>query len=178
MSGSSAPAAPPDDEELTLADRLGDQLVRFLRLVGRNHTHLPEVYKEGIEKVGYVLLWRLVTEGPQRTTALAEAVHSDISTISRQVTALVKQGWVERTQDPEDGRAFLLAATDAGVHIYERIRDRRNEHMARILSRWPADDRHQLVELLDRFNNDFEDYLPRAQGEGGTTTQQRGEKVG
>ncbi|HEY3503178.1 MAG TPA: MarR family transcriptional regulator [Actinocatenispora sp.] len=160
-----------------LADRLGDQLVRFLRLVGRNHTHLPEVYQEGIEKVGYVLLWRLVAEGPQRTTALAEAVHSDISTISRQATALVKQGWVERTQDPEDGRAHLLAATDAGVRVYERIRERRNAHMARVLAHWPAHDRHQLVELLDRFNNDFETYLPRAHGDCGST-QQRGEKVG
>jgi DNA-binding MarR family transcriptional regulator len=176
VSGPSASTA-PSDEELELAERLGDQLMRFLRLVGRNHTHLPEVYQAGIEKVGYVLLWRLVAKGPQRATALAEAVYSDISTISRQVAALVKHGWVERQPDPDDGRASLLAATDAGREIFHRIRERRNCHMARTLAHWSPDERRQLVGLLDRFINDFEDYLPRAQAEQ-TETLQRGEKVG
>jgi DNA-binding MarR family transcriptional regulator len=175
MSGST-PATPPD-EELALADRLGDQLVRFLRLVGRNHTNLPELYQAGIEKVGYVLLWRLAADGPQRTTALAEAVHSDISTISRQVTALVTQGWVERTPDPEDGRAYLLAPTEDGRRVYRRIRKRRNEHMAHVLAGWGDEDRRELLTLLDRLNDDFEEYLLRVH-EGCSEKQQRGEKVG
>ena len=51
-------------------------------------------------------------EGPHRSNALAEAVHSDPSTVSRQIAALVKVGYVERRPDPADGRACLLAATD------------------------------------------------------------------
>ncbi len=169
MSGSYAPST--TDEELQLADRLGDQMVRFLRLVGHGRNQLSEVYQAGIEKVGYVLLWHLVCDGPQRTTSLADAVHSDISTVSRQVTALVKQGWVERTPDPDDGRAYLLAASDAGRRIFQRIREQRNAHMAQVLAGWPAAERDELVRMLEKFNNDFESYLPRAQGQRGTTSQ-------
>lgn len=149
------------DERLELADGLGRQLTRFMRLVGRNHAHLPEVYREGLEKVGYVLLSQLVHGGPHRVTAVAEAVHLDISTVSRQVADLIKAGWVERQQDPDDGRAFLLAATEQGLAVFERISARRNEHMARVLDSWTIADRQLLTDLLDRFNNDFEDYLPR-----------------
>jgi DNA-binding MarR family transcriptional regulator len=148
-------------ERLALADRLGRQLMRFMRLVGRNHAHLPEVYREGLEKVGYVLLGQLVSEGPRRVTAVAEAVHLDISTVSRQVADLIKAGWVERQPDPEDGRAFLLATTEQGREVFERIRARRNEHIALVLDGWTTDDRQHLIDLLARFNNDFEDYLPR-----------------
>lgn len=110
-----------------------------------------------------MLLWRLALEGPLRTTALAEAVHSDISTVSRHVTALVSQGWISRMPDPDDGRAYLLVVTDDGRQIFERIRARRNEHMARALTDWPDAERVELIRLLERFNDDLERYLPRAQ---------------
>jgi hypothetical protein len=58
-------------------------------------------------------------DGPRRAGALADAVHSDPSTISRQIGHLVKLGYVERTADPEDGRATLLAATDEGRRVLE-----------------------------------------------------------
>ena len=53
----------------------------------------------------HFLLVHLVKGGPQRSGALAEAVHSDPSTISRQVAHLVRLGLVERTADPEDREA-------------------------------------------------------------------------
>jgi DNA-binding MarR family transcriptional regulator len=152
------------DERLELADSLGRQLMRFMRLVGRNHAHLPEVYREGLEKVGYVLLAALSNGGPRRVTAVAEAVHLDVSTVSRQVADLIKAGWVERQHDPDDGRAYLLAV---------RIRERRNEHMARVLDGWTAAERQQLIDLLDRFNTDFEDYLPRVLDAHGCPDKQR-----
>lgn len=160
MLGSTVPTRQLDD--LDLADSVCHQLHRFIRLIGRKHTQLPKVYDEGIERVGFVLLTHLALEGPSRTTTLAEAVHSDISTVSRQVTALVKRGLIERRPDPLDGRACLLAATAEGQGVFERIRNRRNEHVAKLLASWPLTDRQQLIRLLARFNDDFEEYLPRA----------------
>jgi DNA-binding MarR family transcriptional regulator len=164
------------DEDLALASRLGDQLARFLRLVGRGHANFPEVYREGVEKVGYILLWHLVAEGPQRTTALAEAVHSDISTISRQVTALVRHGWVERRPDPDDGRACLLAVTDTGRRAFEDIRRRRDTHMARIMDGWRHEERGELARLVERLNDDMESYLRRGQSGCGSELNTRGEE--
>lgn len=138
----------------------------------RGHNSISDAYQEGVERIGYVLLSVLVSDGPQRTTGLAEAVHSDISTVSRQVTALVKKGWIERTPDPADGRAWQLAATDAGRRVYERIRQRRNEHIAWMLDGWPHRDFDELIVLLERFNTDFDTYLPQLAG---TELNTRGE---
>lgn len=167
------------DEDLALASRLGDQLARFLRLVGRGHSHFPDVYREGVEKVGYVLLWQLVAEGPQRMTALAEAVHSDISTVSRQVTALVRHGWIERRPDPGDGRACLLAVTHTGRQAYESIRHRRDAHMTRVMDGWQYEERGELARLVTRLNDDLESYLRHAHERGleqcGPELNKRGE---
>jgi DNA-binding MarR family transcriptional regulator len=83
-------------------------------------------------------------------------VHSDPSTISRQVAQLVRLGFVERTADPEDGRATLLAATDEGRRVFEENRRIRNERIAEMLADWSVADRRNLAELLDRFSTAFE----------------------
>jgi DNA-binding MarR family transcriptional regulator len=106
------------------------------------------------------LLGSLVFDGPRRMTALAEAVHSDPSTVSRQVSSLVADGLVERQADPEDGRACLLAATAQGHELFAELRRKRTEHLAALLSGWDRDDQLRLVELFGRLNSDIENYQP------------------
>ena len=50
--------------------------------------------------------------------------------MSRVVAALEEQGYVERTADPEDGRAKLLSATPEGIELIRNARTRK----ARLLS--------------------------------------------
>ncbi|KAA2251388.1 winged helix-turn-helix transcriptional regulator [Solihabitans fulvus] len=152
--------AAQDAPHLDTADELGFQLVRFIRLVGRASAQFTTAQKGGIERASYALLAHLVLDGPQRTTALAEAVHSDTSTVSRQSGALVQHGLVERRADPDDGRACLLAATERGTRVFEHNRRERNRHIARLTDHWPDEDRRTLVTLLDRFNSDCETYRP------------------
>jgi DNA-binding MarR family transcriptional regulator len=83
-------------------------------------------------------------------------VHSDPSTISRQVAHLVRLGLVERMADPEDGRATLLTATDEGRRVFEENRRIRIERFAEMLSDWAVEDRRRFAELLGRFSTAFE----------------------
>jgi DNA-binding MarR family transcriptional regulator len=147
-------------QDLAIADELAHQLIRLVSMTSRAKAQFTSVAADGIERAAYALLAHLVREGPQRTTALADAVHSDTSTVSRQVSALVQQGLVERKADPEDGRACLLVATDAGQRIFDRARAERTRHLSALLAEWPQSDRRTLVMLLDRFNDDFENYHP------------------
>ncbi|HKN96876.1 MAG TPA: MarR family winged helix-turn-helix transcriptional regulator [Pseudonocardiaceae bacterium] len=139
------------------AEAVVDQVVRFVRLMKRAHARFAS-HSDGVEHAAYVLLAVLATEGPQRTTALAEAVHSDTSTVSRQVGALVRHGLVERQADPADGRACLLAATPAGLATYENERRTRTRRMADVLSHWSSEDLRTVTELLTRLNTDIETY--------------------
>lgn len=151
-------------ERLDNADQLGLQLVRFLRLLERAHHQFndkPHGQAHGVEKAGYMLMAHLVLNGPQRTSALADAVHSDPSTVSRQVAQLVRAGLVERRADPLDGRACLLAATDAGTQLFDNLRAQRNQHIDQMLGAWSMERRLQLVELFDALNTDIENYRPQ-----------------
>jgi DNA-binding MarR family transcriptional regulator len=148
--------AVPSDDDLDLADEVSGQLIRLLRLMDRKQAQYQAEHPDAVERATYVLLVHLVKGGPQRAGALAEAVHSDPSTISRQVAHLVRLGLVERTADPEDGRATLLAATDEGRRVFEENRRVRIERIAEMLDDWSVADRHKLAELLGRFTTAFE----------------------
>ena len=156
--GARAGLSIPDgaDERWTTSDRISLQLVRLIRLMERKRLSKGRVGDDGIERAAYVLLTRLVIDGPHRSNALAEAVHSDPSTVSRQVAALVRIGYVERRPDPADGRACQLAATDEGHRVFEANRDLRNREISRITSDWDEADRERLVELMDRFTTALE----------------------
>ncbi|HEV2780645.1 MAG TPA: MarR family transcriptional regulator [Actinophytocola sp.] len=114
----------------------------------------------GFDRSALILLKTLAGMGPSRSSAVAAAVHSDPSTVSRQVAALVRDGLVERRADQEDGRASLLAATPKGLALLEEQRKRMALSLARMLRHWPSEELDRFVELLERFVGDHEKYLP------------------
>ncbi|ASF08517.1 putative MarR family transcriptional regulator [Nocardia brasiliensis NBRC 14402] len=142
--------------ELEIADQVGVELVRFMRAITRAKARMAQPGPDGIERLAYSVLFCLVHEGPQRTGKLAELLHAEISTISRQSRSLVAHGLVERRADPIDGRACVLAATDEGVRVFEANRQQRNLWLAGILADWPAGDRTTLTDLLARLNEGIE----------------------
>lgn len=143
-----------DQENLEHADTVVRQLFLLIRQVKRSaERHRPEMI---VDMAGYHVLAYLDVEGPQRAGDIATAFGSDPSTISRQVSALVRTGLVERRADPGDGRASLLAATDEGVRVIETERRRRARVIASVLGDWSPDDRAALTGLLTRFLDDYQ----------------------
>jgi DNA-binding MarR family transcriptional regulator len=147
----------PDAEEIQLAARLGDAMIGLNRQWAAVASQLAKL---GIDKTAMMLLGALTSIGPVRSNALAEAVYSDPSTISRQVAALVKDGLIERRADPDDGRASLLAVTDKGHQLVETRHRQKSCSIARMLAHWPAADRLRFAELLERFVDDHERNIP------------------
>lgn len=105
----------------------------------------------GPDRSAMLLLFPL-TEGPQRPGALAELCHADPSTISRQVAELVRRQLVRREPDPTDGRASLLAITDAGREVCDRVRTLRRELLAAAVAGWTDSELDTFADLLSRFN--------------------------
>lgn len=144
------------DDRLVATDQLCQTFMRTFRMMKRGLTRADVPRPSGVEFAAYVLLAHLVVEGPMRTTALAEVVHADTSTVSRQTAALVRHGLLERRADPVDGRASLLAATAEGEHAFHSYRKRNNGIIADVVRDWPVARIYQLVTLLDQFVIDFE----------------------
>ncbi|WP_280382197.1 MarR family winged helix-turn-helix transcriptional regulator [Nocardia wallacei] len=136
--------------ELDVADQLGAQLVRLMRAIGRTESQLAKHGPDGLERLAYAVLFCLVHDGPQRTGKLAEMLHAETSTISRQTRSLVSHGLVERRADPVDGRACVLVPTAEGVRVFEENRRIRNRWLAELIADWPDHDRAALTDLVER----------------------------
>ncbi|GAB2702856.1 MarR family winged helix-turn-helix transcriptional regulator [Nocardia thraciensis] len=136
--------------ELDVADQLGAQLVRLMRAIGRTRSQLAKHGPDGLERLAYAVLFCLVHDGPQRTGKLAELLHAETSTISRQTRSLVSHGLVERRADPVDGRACVLVPTAEGVRVFEENRRIRNRWIAELITDWPEQDRATLTDLVER----------------------------
>lgn len=144
------------DDELRTAEEVGAALMRLQRLIERAQAQYHVEHPDAVDRATYLLLVHLVKDGPSRAGALAEAVHSDPSTVSRQVAHLVRLGHVERVADPDDGRASLLVATAEGRRVFERNRELRNRKIAALMAPWAPDERAAFARLLERFTTDFE----------------------
>jgi DNA-binding MarR family transcriptional regulator len=97
-----------------------------------------------------------VEESSCRLRELAEAVHADPSTVSRQVSELVDLGLVRREADPRDGRATLLAITPEGRSACEDLRRRRRLMLEPLVTQWPVDRVDALSDLLRAFTQEVE----------------------
>jgi DNA-binding MarR family transcriptional regulator len=156
-------------EELRTADEVGSQLVRLVRLIERVQAQYQAENPDAVDRATYLLLVHLVKDGARRAGALAEAVHSDPSTVSRQIAQLVRLGLVERVADPADGRATLLVATDEGRRVFDENRRMRNAAIAGLMADWPDDERHAFARLLTRFTEAFECHKLRTADPAGAT---------
>jgi DNA-binding MarR family transcriptional regulator len=147
-------------DTLTVADRphvaaVADNVVELMRTFNRARARLLAAAEHDVEWSAHVLLKCLHSEGPMRAGALAEFLQSDPSTVSRQVTALVKDGLLERRADPADGRASLLVLTrraDAVLADHNRIR---LDYFAEIVADWSDADLEQFAAMLHRFTDGY-----------------------
>ena len=138
--------------------RLGDELLRFVRL-GARAKGLLNVGDFGAEFSALMLLFPLRQHGPLRVTDLAEVKRADPSTISRQVAQLVKAGLARREADPVDGRASRLAVTESGVTACKQMFEARHALISKVLRDWPPERVTAFADLLAEFNSSVEALL-------------------
>jgi DNA-binding MarR family transcriptional regulator len=93
--------------------------------------------------------------GPMRLSALAAALDLDASTVSRHVRHLEERGMLERTGDPDDGRASRVTLTEQGTGCMDQAVESRRAMIRELLDGWPAKDRERLRTLLTRLYTDL-----------------------
>lgn len=137
-------------------EQVADSFTVLMQTFVKARSQMLAVGDSDVEWSAHILLRALRVEGPIRAGALAEAVRSDPSTVSRQVASLVKHGLLERRADPEDGRAALLVLTDRALEVLAAQDKLRLEHYAASLDTWTDDELDQFAAMLRRFSADYD----------------------
>lgn len=97
---------------------------------------------------GLSALATLITDGPQRAGALAETEGITAPAMTRILNSLEDLGYVERTPDPADGRAQLVAATPLGTELVLHKRAVRLRALQQRLERLSDEERDAVLAAL------------------------------
>lgn len=136
------------------AEAISNTLMRVMKVMSSMRHHAPRQHA-AVDPSQYPLLFSLSGE-PRRVSAVADSIHSDASTVSRQVSHLVQHGLLVKIGDPEDGRAQLLSLSPAGLEVIDKLVRGRGQWFERLLASWSDDDARTFEHYLTRFGDDLE----------------------
>ena len=124
------------------------KLVRHLENFGRRSSLYVQV-----DRAGYLAMRVLEDLGPVSTNALAHALHLDASTVTRQVSALERAGFVARRPDPADGRSSTIALTADGRRSMAEVEQDRRRCIEALVRDWDGAAQADLACALTRLNS-------------------------
>ena len=135
---------------------VADSVRELLRAVRKSKARMTADGRDDVESATHAVLHTVAAGGPMRASELAACVHSDLSTVSRQVAGLVADGLLERRADPVDGRASLLALTAAGEAAVAAREAGRVAFFARVLDGWTEGDLRQFASMIGQFTASYD----------------------
>jgi len=130
----------------SLADQVG-------YLLAKAHLRVHGSANEALEPLGltvkhYGLLTLLVHEGPVSQGRLGEVMKIDRTTMVALIDDLERAGHVDRTRNPEDRRAYALAATASGKRVQSKAATLMKRVYDVTLSPLSTDERRELRRML------------------------------
>jgi DNA-binding MarR family transcriptional regulator len=129
-------------------DTIQRELTAFAR---RARGRAAELHPE-LSLVAYSILDLILERDGCLATDLAEQFLLDKSTVSRQVGALEKLGYLERAVDPDNRRNHVLHATPAGRTVAREAERRRRDAFQARFADWTDEDVAAMAGYLTRYN--------------------------
>jgi DNA-binding MarR family transcriptional regulator len=99
----------------TLRDAPAYRLHRVHRLLRANLLRLLAPF--GLTPEQYFILMRLEGGGERPQGELGDSHLDDRGSVSRQVTAMERAGWLGRRPDPDDERTLMVSLSPAGAEL-------------------------------------------------------------
>lgn len=129
--------SPKADIPLTdAAARLRMAIVR----TGRRLRQEAAAETSGLTPTSTAALATIERHGPLTPSELAAIERVKRPTVTRTLGCLDREGLIERTPDPADGRSSLVSVNGAGRERLRRLRGRKNAYLAKRMRELPAAD--------------------------------------
>lgn len=141
-----------DDHDESTLGRIETEVALLMRFGEATRRATGTAEHRVLDRAAYVILRHLADAGPQNVSALAARLNLDGSTVTRQVSALQRDGLITRAPDPSDGRGTVISPTPAGLQRMAAVQAARTRLYGDMLSDWSPEDRSTLAALLGRLN--------------------------
>jgi len=140
--------------------RIEDAIVRIQRIsLGREAARRrSERAGVSVGRPAVSILGELHRHGRQRLSDLSRHTGLEAPLVSREVRALVNDGYVTRVADPGDGRAAIVEMTELGATTYLKYRKAVDDIIAETFKGWTVGDLDHLASSLERVAGDFAAY--------------------
>ena len=145
-------AEPAENPTTSLTDSAAKLRLAIVR-IGRRLRQEAAAEASGLTPTSTAALATIERHGPLTPSELAEIERVKRPTITRTLGCLEREGLIDRTPDPADGRSSLIAVNEPGRERLRRRRGRKNAHLPRHMRRLPAEEIETLeraAEILDR----------------------------
>lgn len=126
------------------------EIAMFVRAI-RNEHGVPDKNQE-LRRASYLILLLLKRKGPSGVKAIAETLHLDISTVSRQAAGLMDEGLLNRTQSDTDRRSYLYELNAEGTDALIKSRPGRQQRFSNMINEWDDSEINEFARLLHKFN--------------------------
>jgi DNA-binding MarR family transcriptional regulator len=130
------------ERELSLMMRRGPSLAR----------EVAEEVHPDLDAASFSTFSRISETAPARASDLVEYFGIDKAAVSRQILGLEQLGLVERTEDPQDGRARAVRLTERGATRLRQVLLARNARFRELVGAWPPEDIDELARLMGMLN--------------------------
>lgn len=147
MARSKAEASVADDVEA-----VADAVLTASRLLIAVSARSIAAVDDSITLPQFRLLVLLHSRGPQKVTALAEALGVYPSSVTRAIDRLLATGLVDRQVNPESRREMQISLTRTGRRVVREVTGHRKREIAQIIERMPVTHRRGLVRALTAFS--------------------------
>jgi DNA-binding MarR family transcriptional regulator len=135
-------------EPIPAPETAEDALMSLMMALGRRVRQRQP--GDAIDYSAFPILKLLSHQGPMRLSGLASVLGLDASTVSRHARQLEDRGLIERTEDPDDGRASRVAISEMGNTCLAKGFETRRQLMTHALDGWTDEERETLRTLLHR----------------------------
>ncbi|HEY3502838.1 MAG TPA: MarR family winged helix-turn-helix transcriptional regulator [Actinocatenispora sp.] len=126
-------------------------------LILTRHLDMTAPRRDGrLDRSARVILSRIEVQGPMSVADLVDAFGLAASTFTRQTTALLRDGLVERILDPAGTIARKFRITAEGSARLAAERDEVTAGLATVLADWSPTRLRRFISDLERFNTDIE----------------------
>ena len=152
----------PDKTDTTLTDAAVQLRLGIVRTARRLRQEAA-AEASGLTPTSTAALATIERHGPLTPSELAELERVKRPTVTRTLGCLEREGLVERTPDPSDGRSSLINVNAAGRERLRRLRGRKNAFLAKRMRDLPVED----IAALERAAEILEQMLEEPRGKRG-----------